>query len=89
MRSHVLLALLAGCSGGWLCDARILVDGDRAAATDCRSQVCRYNAGVAPIDRHRFLLTWYSSRIAADQPWIIGILGPTDIWQATLDLSHL
>lgn len=46
-------------------------------------------AGVAPIDRHRFLLTWYSSRIAADQPWIIGILGPTDIWQATLDLSHL
>jgi hypothetical protein len=46
-------------------------------------------AGVAPIDHHRFLLTWYSSRIAADQPWIIGILGPTDIWQATLDLSHL
>ena len=46
-------------------------------------------AGVAPIDHHRFLLTWYSSRIAADQPWIIGILRPTDIWQATLDLSHL
>jgi hypothetical protein len=46
-------------------------------------------AGVAAIDRDRFLLTWYSSRVSADQPWILGILGPTNIWQATLDLSRL
>jgi hypothetical protein len=46
-------------------------------------------AGVAPIDRDRFLVTWYSSRIAADDSWIVGALGPTDIWQATLDLSQL
>ena len=46
-------------------------------------------AGVAPIDRDRFLVTWYSSRVAADQPWLVGVLGPTDIWQATLDLSQL
>jgi len=38
-----LLALLAGCSGGWLSDARIVVDGDHAVATDCRSQICRHN----------------------------------------------
>jgi len=46
-------------------------------------------AGVAAIDRDRFLVTWYSSRVAADHSWIIGILGPTNIWQATLDLSRL
>jgi len=46
-------------------------------------------AGVAPIDRDHVLVTWYSSRVAADQSWIFGALGPTDIWQATLDLSQL
>jgi len=46
-------------------------------------------AGVAPIDRDRVLVTWYSSAIAADDPWIFAALGPTDIWQATLDLSQL
>jgi hypothetical protein len=46
-------------------------------------------AGVAAIDRDRFLVTWYSSRVAADQPWILSVFGPTDIWQATLDLSQL
>lgn len=46
-------------------------------------------AGVAAIDRDRYLVTWYSSPVAADDPWIIGALGPTDIWQATLDMSQL
>jgi len=46
-------------------------------------------AGVAPIARHRYLVTWYSSRLSADEPWLVGVLGPTDIWQATLDLSQL
>ncbi len=46
-------------------------------------------AGVAPIERDRFLVTWYSSRLSADEPWLVGVLGPTDIWQATLDLSLL
>ena len=46
-------------------------------------------AGVAPIDRDRYLVTWYSSPVAADDPWILGALGPTDIWQATLDMSQL
>jgi hypothetical protein len=46
-------------------------------------------AGVAPIERDRYLVTWYSSRLSADEPWLVGALGPTDIWQATLDLSQL
>jgi hypothetical protein len=46
-------------------------------------------AGVAKIDRDRFLVTWYSSVIAADKPWIVAAFGATDIWQATLDLSQL
>jgi hypothetical protein len=46
-------------------------------------------AGIAPIDRDRYLVTWYSSRLADDKPWVLGALGATDIWQATLDLSQL
>jgi hypothetical protein len=46
-------------------------------------------AGVAPIDRDRVLVTWYSSKVAADQPWILAAFGATNIWQATLDLSEL
>jgi hypothetical protein len=46
-------------------------------------------AGVVPIDRDRVLVTWYSSEIAADKPWVNAIFGPTDIWQAVLDLSQL
>ena len=46
-------------------------------------------AGVAPIDRDRVLVTWYSSVVAADKPWIVAAFGATDIWQATLDLSEL
>jgi hypothetical protein len=46
-------------------------------------------AGIAPIERDRFLVTWYSSDLAADPSWLPAALGPTDIWQATLDLAQL
>ena len=46
-------------------------------------------AGVARIDDDRFLVTWYSSTTLEDQPWVRAILGPTDIWQARIDLSTL
>jgi hypothetical protein len=47
-------------------------------------------AGVARIgSTDRYLVTWYSSLLAQDGPWARAILGPTDIWQATLDLSAL
>src|SRR5215475_14741670 len=47
MRSCVVLALLAACSGsshpGWLSDARVVVDGVHAVASDCRTQICVHN----------------------------------------------
>jgi hypothetical protein len=46
-------------------------------------------AGIAPIGGDRYLITWYSSRVDRDRSWLLGILGATDIWQATLDLSKL
>jgi hypothetical protein len=46
-------------------------------------------AGVAPIDASRFLVTYYSSNIKEDGPWARAMLGPTDIWQATIDLAKL
>jgi hypothetical protein len=44
-------------------------------------------AGVAPIDEHRFLVSYYSSNIAEDQPWARAMLEATDIWQAEIDPS--
>jgi hypothetical protein len=41
-------------------------------------------AGVAPLDDHRFTIAWYSSDLTADPAWLLGMLGPTDIWTATL-----
>ena len=46
-------------------------------------------AGVAPIDDSRYVVTYYSSNLADDPPWVRAILGPTDIWQATIDLGGL
>ncbi|MBX3154788.1 MAG: exo-alpha-sialidase [Deltaproteobacteria bacterium] len=47
-------------------------------------------AGVARIaDGDRYLVTWYSSVLTQDGPWARAILGPTDVWQATLDLGAL
>jgi len=46
-------------------------------------------AGVAPIAGGKFLVTYYSSNLHEDPPWSLGMLGPTDIWQATIDLSAL
>jgi hypothetical protein len=44
-------------------------------------------AGVAPIDAAgKFLVTYYSSNIHEDGPWARAIFGPTDIWQATIDV---
>lgn len=46
-------------------------------------------AGIARVDDDRFLVTWYSSLTTEDQPWVRAILGPTDIWKATINLSNL
>jgi hypothetical protein len=46
-------------------------------------------AGVVPLDTNRYLVTYYSSNLHADGPWARALLGPTDIWKATIDLSRL
>ena len=46
-------------------------------------------AGVAAIDGRRFTVTYYSSDIALDEPWVSGLFSGSDIWQATIDLSRL
>jgi hypothetical protein len=152
MRSCVLFALVgAACGGGgWLSEARVLVDGDHAAATDCRTQICRHNENTDLTTFHGDVSrashsdesdpgpnsslwvsrsndhgkTWrpvavipaiddrdlrdpsfyevggklaikaltrlrVNSLRDSDVDTISGVLGPTDIWQATLDLSQL
>ena len=46
-------------------------------------------AGVAAIDGDRLLVSYYSSNVPEDGPWARAMFGPTDIWQATIDLSRL
>ncbi|MBS2025241.1 MAG: hypothetical protein JST92_22805 [Deltaproteobacteria bacterium] len=48
-------------------------------------------SGVAPVAGvdGRFVTTWYSSDLGLDPHWVIGMLGATDIWRATLDLQNL
>jgi len=42
-------------------------------------------AGAVGIGRGRFLVSWYSSDVAADPPWVAGLFGPSDVWLATID----
>jgi hypothetical protein len=46
-------------------------------------------AGVVPLGRGRFLVSWYSSPLKGDPSWLAGFSGPTNIWIATINLSHL
>jgi hypothetical protein len=46
-------------------------------------------AGIAAIDDSRFVVTYYSTNIHQDEPWARAMFGPTDIWQATIDLAKL
>jgi hypothetical protein len=48
-------------------------------------------AGIAPTDatQEHFAVSWYSSDLTTDPPWIIGMLGPTDIWLGEIDISRL
>jgi hypothetical protein len=46
-------------------------------------------AGVVPLSRGRFLVSWYSSPLKGDPSWLTGFGGPTNIWEATINLSYL
>ncbi len=43
---------------------------------------------LAPLDSNRYLLSWYSSAIDRDVPWLEGQFSPSDIWLATVDFSQ-
>jgi hypothetical protein len=46
-------------------------------------------AGVAALDATHFVVSWYSSDLTTDPPWLLAMGGPTDIWLADLDISRL
>src|ERR1043166_947069 len=75
MRLFVLLALVSACGGGgWLSDARVLVDGDHAAATDCRTQICRHNENTD-------LTTFHGATYLVHRTAMSQILGPnSSLW---------
>jgi hypothetical protein len=75
-----LYELTGDFNGG---DLAIIEHGELPSAGDTAY------AGVAPIDRDRVLVTWYSSPLVFDDPWATAIFASTDIWQATIDLSRL
>ena len=46
-------------------------------------------AGVVPIADDQFLVSYYSSNLTEDGPWVRALLEPSDIWLATIDLAKL
>ena len=43
---------------------------------------------LAPLDRDRYLLAWYSSPVDQELPWFQGISSPSDIWLADVDFAR-
>lgn len=46
-------------------------------------------AGQVSIDQDRVLVTWYAGSLEDDDDWLIGMIQPTDVWQAIIDFSRL
>jgi hypothetical protein len=46
-------------------------------------------AGAVDLDSERTLVTWYSSELGPDHPWLLGLLEASDIWAATIDWSRI
>ena len=44
-------------------------------------------AGGVSVGTNSMLFSWYSGDIAADQPWILGMLNATNIWLGTVDFK--
>jgi len=45
-------------------------------------------ASVMPLGGAQFLVTWYSSVVAKDEIWLSGMISPSDIWAAWIDLDR-
>jgi hypothetical protein len=46
-------------------------------------------AGVAMRSDGKALVSWYSGRLAKDEPWLLGMIGVTNIWHGVIDFSKL
>ena len=46
-------------------------------------------AGVADVDADHVAVTWYSSDIVADEPWVLAMFRATDIRAATIDFTRV
>jgi hypothetical protein len=46
-------------------------------------------AGVAPVDSHTILASWYSGNLIKDEGWAFGMEDITDIWRAKIDFNLL
>jgi hypothetical protein len=46
-------------------------------------------AGVVMRADGRALVSWYSGQLAKDEIWLLGMIGPTNIWQGVVDVSRL
>jgi hypothetical protein len=44
--------------------------------------------GLAAIDQDHYLLSWYSSAVDQELPWLQGIYSPSDIWVADVDFTQ-
>ncbi len=45
--------------------------------------------GILPLGGAQFLASWYSSDVALDPVWTLGMFSPSDIWLGCIDLSYL
>src|SRR5262249_47771248 len=43
---------------------------------------------LAPLSSDRYLLSWYSSKLDPDPPWLEATYEPSDIWLGDVDLSQ-
>jgi hypothetical protein len=46
-------------------------------------------AGMAMLDDHRALVSWYSSNLQDDANWVVALVDASDIWTGVIDLSKL
>jgi len=46
-------------------------------------------AGAVDVDADHVAVTWYSSDLVEDAPWVRAIFGPTDIRAATIDFTQI
>jgi hypothetical protein len=75
-----LFEITGNLEGGPI-DARFI--GDIPSAGDTAY------SGMAMLDDHRLVTSWYSSDLVDDLDWPRGMLSLTDIWTGTIDLSQV